>query len=55
MYIKILKETAASGERLQANKSYEVSDKDARILIGMGKAQEAKKPVSKKKPIKKED
>ena len=50
----------ASGQALNANSVYEVSEKDAAILIGMGKAREATtednapacppKPKAKSKP-----
>ena len=43
----------ASGQALEAGSTYDVSDKDAEILIRMGKAEEAKeeaKPKPKRKP-----
>ena len=48
MYINVLENTVASGEKLRAGKSIEVSDADARLLILLGKAEEAKKPAIKK-------
>lgn len=38
MRIKALRNTAASGQSLEAGKVYEVSEEDARVLIRMGKA-----------------
>ncbi len=52
--IKALKDTAASGKPIKTGLVYkvpsDVSEKDARILIGMGKAEETKprKPRAKK-------
>jgi hypothetical protein len=44
----------ASGKALEAGQSYDVSDKDGALLIGMGKAVEAKveepKPKRTRKP-----
>lgn len=44
----------ASGQALEAGQSYDVSDKDGALLIGMGKAvkasDEAPKPKAKRKP-----
>ena len=41
MKIKALKNTSASGQSLEAGNIYDVSDKDAEILIRMGKAEES--------------
>ena len=41
MKIKALKNTSASGQSLEVGKIYDVSDKDAEILIRMGKAEES--------------
>lgn len=52
MQIKLLRNTAASGEDLLEGSVAEVSEQDARILIRMGKAEahtEAPKKPAKKK------
>ena len=41
MKIKALKNTSASGQSLEVGNIYDVSDKDAEILIRMGKAEES--------------
>ena len=38
MKVKIIKTTIASGELVYAGKIYDLSDKDAKILLAMGKA-----------------
>ena len=53
MKILVLRSTEASGQPLAAGEVAEVSEKDAQILIGMGKASEAPAPVCQpKKPVK---
>ena len=53
MKIKIIRTTVASGKRVEAGKSYDVSDRDADILTKMGKAViDTAKP---KKIVKKND
>jgi UDP-N-acetylenolpyruvoylglucosamine reductase len=46
MKVKILKNTKVKGKHLEAGKEAEVSEKDAKILIGLGKA-EAKEATKK--------
>ena len=41
MKIKVLADVCASGKALKAGKTAEVSDKDGKLLIAMGKAQKA--------------
>lgn len=43
MKVKALKNTKASGKHLPAGKVAEVSEKDAKILISLGKAEVPKK------------
>ncbi len=43
----------ASGQVLQAGQNYDVSDKDGALLIGMGKAVEAKAEEAKPKRTRK--
>lgn len=43
----------ASGKALKAGQSYDVSDKDGALLIGMGKAVEAKAEEPKSKRTRK--
>ena len=53
MKITCTKAVMASGQALEAGQSYEVSDKDGALLIGMGKAVEGSapaKPKAKRKP-----
>lgn len=53
MKILCTRNVMASGQALEAGSTYDVSDKDAEILIRMGKAEEAKeeaKPKPKRKP-----
>ena len=45
MKIKALKNTSASGQSLEVGKNYDVSDKDAEILIRMKKAEESTESV----------
>jgi len=45
MKIKALKNTSASGQSLEVGKIYDVSDKDAEILIRMKKAEESTEAV----------
>ena len=49
--IKVIKACGASGESLEAGKTYsvpdQVSEKDAVILVGMGKAEKVATPKSK--------
>ena len=45
MKIKALKNTSASGQSLEVGKIYDVSDKDAEILIRMKKAEESTEVV----------
>ena len=45
MKIKSLKNTSASGKSLEVGKIYDVSDKDAEILIRMKKAEELTEAV----------
>jgi len=53
MKILVLRSTEASGQPLAAGEVAEVSEKDAQILIGMGKATDAPAPVCPpKKPVK---
>lgn len=39
MKVKILRNTSAGGQSLEAGKVYEISEKDANILIGLKKAE----------------
>ena len=41
MKVKMLKSSVASGKKLAAGKTYDVSDADARVLIAYGKAVDA--------------
>lgn len=52
MKVEILRSTTASGERVEAGKSYDLSDSDANYLIALKKAIKAK-TVTKKKVTKK--
>jgi len=45
MKIKALKNTSASGQSLEVGKIYDVSDKDAEILIRMKKAEASTEAV----------
>lgn len=48
--ILVLRPTVASGKDLEVNRQYDVSEKDARLLIALRKAQLAEdKPAGKKK------
>lgn len=49
MKIKVLRNTVASGQDLEAGKVYEVSERDAKILIQMGKAEEYKEEKEEEK------
>ncbi len=53
MKIKILKSTVGDKKDLYAGNIYEISDKDARLLIAMGKAVEIKDEEKEEKPTKK--
>jgi len=46
MKVLVLKNTIASGTALEANQIYDISDKDATLLKGMGKVIDA--PIEKK-------
>tara|TARA_Y100001938_G_C7751272_1_gene264024 strand:+ start:61 stop:288 length:228 start_codon:yes stop_codon:yes gene_type:complete len=46
MKIKALKNTSASGQSLEVGKIYDVSDKDAEILIRMKKAEASTESIA---------
>lgn len=41
MYVKILKSTVGDGQNLKAGQECDLSDRDARFLIAIGKAEPA--------------
>jgi len=50
MKIKILRTTVADGQRVEQGKTYDISEKNARYLISLRKAEQVPKP--KKKAVK---
>lgn len=40
MKVKILESTVAGGKDLSAGKTYDIDEKDAKLLIALGKAEE---------------
>lgn len=54
MRVKILRSTVADGKDVYAGKIYEISDRDAKLLIQMGKAVEVKEEkITEEKAVKK--
>ena len=53
MKIKLLSSKVASGQALEAGKTYDVSDADAKLFLSKGWAIEAKEAPPKPKAVKK--
>ena len=52
MKVLVLRNTVASGQVLEAGQTYDISDKDATLLKGMGKATDAPIETKPKKTVK---
>ena len=52
MKVLVLRNTVASGQALEAGQTYDISDKDATLLKGMGKATDALIETKPKKTVK---